>query len=298
MILGNMQNEQIIKKIEGEEENLQEEQEKISLLETFQKYEGKDEIITSKEALVNLEEERKNPPTKFMAGIPTLDSLLDGFREGDLIIISAPTKMGKTTLAQTLTHNLSQKDIPCLWFSWEMRQREFLEKFGEPIPYFVLPKSLTNSSIDWVETRIIESIAKYGTKIVFLDHLHYIVDLQTISQKAGISLLIGGIVRELKRMALKWNICIFLIAHTTKLKYVDEPELSDIRDSSFISQEADTVLMMWRLKKEGNYEFTNEARLAVRANRRNGRTGSMNLILKDNKFYEKDNYQSAYSELS
>lgn len=285
-----MKNE-LLKKVEETQEKILTEGEKLKELESLQDYTGKDEVITSEQALKILEEERKNPPLKFFSGLPSLDRILDGFREGDLVVISAPTKMGKTTLAQTFTHEFAQRNIPCLWFSWELRQKDFLEKFGEPIPYFTLPKNLIGNSVEWIEKKIIESIAKYGTKIVFLDHLHYIVDLKTISQRAGISLLIGGIMRELKRIAIKWNICIFLIAHTTKTRYDIAPELSDIRDSSFISQEADTVLMMWRLRNKKTNGFTNEARLVVKANRRNGQTGGLNLIFKDNRFYELDNRQ-------
>lgn len=284
-----MQTKEIIKKIDGELEEVQAQKEKHQLLEEFKSYEGKDEVISSQQALEAIAEERKNPPIKFMSGIPTLDSLLDGFREGDLVVISAPTKMGKTTLGQTLTHNLSRNNVPCLWFSYELKQRDFLEKFGEPIPLFTLPKNLTDNSLLWIEQRIIESIAKYRTKIVLIDHLHYLLQMETIKNKTGISLMIGALMRELKKMAISWNVCIFLIAHTTKLRYDTPPELSDIRDSSFISQEADTVLMMWRLREKGTDTFTNEARLVVQANRRNGQTGGVNLIFKDNRFYEKDN---------
>jgi len=285
-----------LKKIDNELEKVEGEKEKSDLLNLFLNYEGRDEVISSEEALKELAEERKNPPTKLMSDIPTLDSLLDGFREGDLVVISAPTKMGKTTLAMSLTHNFSKQEIPCLWFSYELRQRDFLEKFGEPIPYFLLPKNLINNTLEWLEKRIIESIAKFGTKVVFIDHLHFIVDLEVIKQRAGISLLIGGIMRELKKIALKWNICIFLIAHTTKLSYDQAPQLSDIRDSSFISQEADSVLMIWRLKAKGTDQFTNEARLVVQANRRNGNTGGINLVFNEGRFYEKSNYQSEYPE--
>jgi len=287
--LGNMQTKKLKEKIENEIEKVEAQQETDSLLDTFLSYEGKDEVITSKEALEELREEMRKPPIKMMSGLPTLDKILDGFRVGDLVVLSAPTKMGKTTFAQSLTHNFAQKDIPSLWFSYELRQQDFLAKFGEPIPYFTLPKNLTNTSLGWIEKRIVESIAKYGTKVVFIDHLHYLIGLESISQRAGISLLIGGLMRELKKICIKWNLCLFLIAHTTKLKYDQPPELSDIRDSSFISQEADTVLLMWRLKEKKSNIFTNEARLIVGANRRNGQSGGVNLIFKDNRFYEKDN---------
>ena len=95
--------------------------------------------------------------------------------------------------------------------------------------------------------------------------------------------------RELKKMALRWNVCIVLIAHTTKISFEKEPELTDIRDSSFISQEADTVLMIWRVMEKETKEYSNQARLAILANRRNGRVGKITLRLKNNKFQEETN---------
>jgi replicative DNA helicase len=85
-----------------------------------------------------------------------------------------------------------------------------------------------------------------------------------------------------------------LIAHTTKVKFDAEPDLSAIRDSSFISQEADTVLMIWRKRK---LEMSNEATLAVLANRRTGHNGIINLLLKDGRFQEStDGYATKVEE--
>lgn len=280
----------IIKKIDNELEKVHQEQEKIAALQAIQNYEGPDEVITSQEALEILAEELKKPVVKFRSGIPTLDKLLDGFREGDLVVISAPTKMGKTTLAQTFTHNFAQKEIPCLWFSYELMQKDFLQKFGEPIPFFTLPKTLTEHSLGWIKRRIIESIAKYKTKVVFLDHLHYLLNFEDISRGGNVSLLIGALMRALKGIAVKQGITVFLICHTTKLCYGKTPALEDIRDSSFISQEADTVLMMWRLKDKETDEYSDRAYLAVQANRRNGQTGKLKLVFRSGRFYEEETH--------
>jgi replicative DNA helicase len=109
------------------------------------------------------------------------------------------------------------------------------------------------------------------------------------------SLIIGGIMRELKKIALYRGITIVLIAHTAKIKFEAEPSLSDIRDSSFISQEADTVLMIWRNRSALK---PNQAVLAVLANRRTGQNGTIDLLLKDKKFIEVDkNYLATKDEI-
>jgi len=61
------------------------------------------------------------------------------------------------------------------------------------------------------------------------------------------------------------------------IKLTSEPDLDDLRDSSFIGQEADIVLMMWRLKISDT-EMSNEANLVVRAHRRTGENGLIKLI--------------------
>ncbi len=270
------------------DDEMTEEKKRLDTLELLRDYSGKDEIITSDEAWKRLANERKKGVTRFFSKIPTLDKLLDGFRPGDLIVVSAPTKMGKTTLCQSFTTALAEADVNCLWFSYEMRQQEFLEKFGESLPLFSLPATLAGNSLDWIESRIVESIAKHDSKVVFIDHLHFIVDLNFIAQRGNVSLLIGSIMRRLKQIALKWNIAIVIICHTTKIDFEKQPDLSDIRDSSFISQEADTTLMIWRVREKETGEFGNRAKLAVLANRRNGQTGKITLVLKDNRFYEED----------
>lgn len=276
-------------KIKEELEKVKEEETKLTDLSVFQNYQGEDRVITSKEAWQLLAEERKKPIIRFNTKIPTLDRMIDGFRKGDLITISAPTKQGKTTLAQTFTHGFSENNISSLWFSYELRQLDFLEKFGEKLPYFALPKKLEGNSLSWIEERIMEAIAKYGIQVVFIDHLHFLLDMSFIGQRGNVSLLIGSIMRRLKQIALKYEITIVLIAHTTKINFEKTPDLNDIRDSSFISQESDTVLMIWRLMEKGNY--IDKARLGVLANRRNGRTGIIKLDLINNRFYEEtENY--------
>lgn len=278
-----------MKEIEEKLNKIKKEQDKLREFELLQNYEGEDRVISSEDAWKGLEEERKKPVQKFFSKIPSLDRILDGFREGDLVVISGSTKQGKTTLAQTFTTGLAEAEVPCLWFSYELTQREFLEKFTEPLPYFTLPRQLKGNNLDWIEQRVVESQAKYGTKVVFIDHLHFLVDMSFIGQRGNVSLLIGSIMRKLKQIALKRSICIILVAHTRKIAFDREPDLEDIRDSSFISQEADTVLMIWRLKEKR--EFNNEARLAVLANRRSGKVGKIDLQLKNKRFYEQDNLQ-------
>jgi len=277
----------LLKKIEKELALVKDEKERISqakrLKELWEKYEGDDKIISSKDLKEEIEAERKKDHLKIYTKIPRLDRIIDGFREGNLVVVSGPTKQGKTTLCQTFTIEFAKQDMNSLWFSYEVPMFEFMEKFGDNPPLFYLPKQLKGNTMTWLEERIVESIAKFNTKVIFIDHLHYIVDMN--AQNQNMSLQIGSVMRTLKKIALKYSIVIFIVAHMKHIKLTSEPDLEDLRDSSFIGQEADIVLMMWRLKLD-NDEMSNESNLVIRAHRRTGETGKINLIHKNGRFTE------------
>lgn len=191
-----------------------------------------------------------------------MDILIEDFRAGELITISGPTKNGKTLLAQTLTVNFGKQKQQPLWFTFEVPARQFLSQFPA-LPVIYMPAKLKAHAMDWLEDRIIESFEKYNTRIVFLDHLHYLVDMARMKSP---SIEIGTVVRRLKGIAVNNEMVIFLLCHTTKGKQADGLSYDSIRDSSFVSQESDSVLMVQRRPEFGE----NAARVRVEFHRRTG----------------------------
>lgn len=105
---------------------------------------------------------------------------------------------------------------------------------------------------------------QFGTRIVFIDHLHYLLDLAAARNP---SIQIGQIIRGLKQIALRQKVVIFLAAHTTKLNPDKQLSADDIRDSSFVGQESDGVMMVWRCAPD---KKPNESRLKLEYHRRIG----------------------------
>jgi replicative DNA helicase len=213
-------------------------------------YQGSDMVISS----YQLQEEfakRGYQEKKFMSKIPSLDKYTEGFGPGNLVVISGPTKAGKTLLCQTLTDNFVKQQILSLWFTFEVIPIEFFKRFPT-LPLFYLPKEHKKHAIKWLEERIKEAKQKYEIDIVFIDHLHY---LARISGSRYPSLYIGDVTRELKMMALKNEICIFLVAHMRKTDNTNPPSANDIRDSSFIVQDCDKALVVWRKTNDVNQTF-------------------------------------------
>ena len=228
-------------------------------------YSGEDEVITSFELKDILSYQKEDIP--FMSQLSLLDYYTDGFIGGELITISGPTGAGKSLLAQTFTANFQKQDITSCWFSYELTLRQFLNRFPVPMPCFALPKILKPYSLSWLEDRIIESVVKYGVKAVFIDHLHYLFDMINFRNA---SLQIGILIRQLKFLAVRLNIAIFLLCHMTKTKFSEEPSGSDVRDSSFVTQESDTVLIIWRVKEPDSDNYENRAKILIDKARREG----------------------------
>ena len=274
----------------------------IALLEEKKKllgYAGMDRVISSeeknRELLGELAAGKEAP--KFLTKIPLLDDIVEGFRVGTVNVVSGPTGEGKTSYLQTLTKNFAEAGIRSAWFSFEIMPSEFFSRFGDSIPLFYLPKEIPEKSntMSWIRERILEAQAKYDAKVVFVDHLHYLQDMQGLSGMDNTSLYIGDIMRKLKRLSISLEIAIFLVVHV-KSDAGNQAELKkyytkdDIRDSSFVKQEADTVMMIWRKRKKADneigWEYSTASMLNLDKHRRTGKVGFLKMEHKDHIFYE------------
>lgn len=218
-------------------------------------YAGKDRVVSFQDKDKELKEHGV-PIFKVMTRMPDLDYLIDGVEGGELIVISGETKGGKSLLGQTLTMNFLKQDIKSLWFTFEMRAEQFFRRFPD-LPVAYLPREHVPYNLKWIQERILESKLKYGTQVVFIDHLHFLFDMGSVHNT---SLVIGDIVRKLKTICVNLNIVIVLICHMDKLGEKERPTARRIRDSSFLTQESDTTLVVERLpdnEKKGEFDRAN-----------------------------------------
>lgn len=211
------------------------------------------------------------------------DAMDGGVRGGELVTLSGQSGIGKTSYALWLTKKLNDSGIPVLWFTYEMNPwylKEKLEKLGgtEDMNIYV-PIDHNGKSVEWIEERIKEGIEKYACKVVFIDHLHYLIPT---NQEMNSSLLIGGIARKLKTLAVKTDSIIFLIAHMKRLMKDEKVTVDAIRDSALIANESDYVYLIERLKRKdhkGRLDsetiddanlYTEFSRITLGKNRRTG----------------------------
>ena len=245
-------------------------------------------IISSYEYRDRLIAEDKNKTVRLKSFIPSLDIALEGFELGELIVLSGPTKNGKSLLFQTITNNLvTQCGIYSVWFTYELPPRQLFNRFPQ-LPLFYLPEHLEGHSLTWLDDCIKKAIEKVSCKAVFIDHLHYLLDL---GRMKNTSLEIGAVIRGLKQLAIKHEVVIFLACHMKKTPNDREPNYDDIRDSSFVAQESDVTMMLWRQKIDKIY--TTEARLKIETSRRTGIfEKTIHLEKKEGLLYERESISS------
>jgi replicative DNA helicase len=251
-------------------------------------YKGEDSVVSFQEIAEKIKLEKDE--YRIMSGWQGLDDILKGFRLQQLVVVSALTKSGKTSWLMDLTTRI--KNTAPLWFPFEESAYELVRKFleiGEEPPRAFTPETMTGGTkrltmFDWIEFRIVESIAKYGTKTVFIDQLDFIVPMGGDNH----SLRVGQAMRDLKALAKKWNVTIFLICHLAKARMDTQPTLEDLKGSSSIGQEADTVILLWRemAREKGQVVITDNVNISVQANRRTGSTGNVKMVYSKGKFTE------------
>ncbi len=238
------------------------------------------------------------PVKPVSTGSPDLDGIIGGFENGRLYVLSAPTKQGKTTLAQTVMYNMAKQGDGSIFFSYEMGWKEVTKKWmdmdqvgrtGKPtnLPMYIpieLDRKGGELQYQWLYEAMLKAKEEQNIKLAVIDHLHFLLPLKDFQNT---SFIIGGIVREIKRMAVRLDIPIILICHVQKIKDDKVPDWTDIRDSSFITQEADCVLMMFRTKNKNAAKkvtddgtedvYRQKAILSVELDRAGGRTGKIGL---------------------
>lgn len=205
-------------------------------------YTGQDRIVSSVAYAKMLES--LPPVRKHLTGFNTLDQTIGGFEVGELIVVSGPTAMGKTLLCDSIVANMNQENKRSVFFTYEVTPSKFIENHKEPKTCVYLPLQHKPMDIAWLHERVQEAIEKYDVRAVFIDHLHFILDAMTMH---NMSLEIGKTMRFLKReIAIDLNIPVFIVCHVGKVPIGEEPSMNHLRDSSFVAQEADTVLMVSR----------------------------------------------------
>ena len=245
------------------------------------------------------------------SGLVDLDDITSGFQESDLIIIAGRPGMGKTALALTLIRNASiENNVGVGMFSLEMANHQLAMRLlcaeGRVDSHLVrtgnLPKShwknlslsvgtLAEAPIYLDDTPALSVLelrakarrlkAEKDIGMVVVDYLQLMQGPQfTESRQQEIS----NISRSLKALAKELNIPVIALSQLSRAveqRAEKKPQLSDLRESGAIEQDADVVIFLYRpWIYTGEEEDKGKAEIII-AKQRNGPTGSIDLAFLD-----------------
>ena len=281
------------------------------------------------EVLDRFEAIQANP--NVLRGIETgfrhLDRMTNGLQRSDLIVLAARPGMGKTSLAMNIVENAClRKGYTAAVFSLEMPRTQLVQRlicsYGEVSMEKALSAKLVQK--DW--KNLLLAADKMKKSKVFIDDSSRITPAQILSKcrrlksaEGRLDLImidyiqlmegelkgksspenrqqeIASITRDLKIMAKELNVPVIALSQLRRIQ-TKEPQLSDLRESGAIEQDADIVMFINRpdalaTKEElASGKIVKGAAELIIAKHRNGAPGRVQLrfIGESTKFVDVD----------
>ena len=249
-----------------------------------------------------------------VSGIPTsyseLDAMTNGFHRGDLIILAARPAMGKSALALNFANNIAKRNQgPVAIFSLEMPASSLIKRLLSAEGR-IDGKKLVSGKLSPTELAAFDrTIDQFHERKIFIDDTSMIKVGQIFSkcrklksQEGSIDLividylqLISGngrsdsrqqevseISRNLKILAKEMDcpvIALSQLSRKVEERTNHEPQLSDLRESGSIEQDADIVMFLYReayYKPDEEQSSTESVELSLKKHR-NGEIGTIQL---------------------
>src|SRR5574344_819496 len=237
-------------------------------------------------------EKRKGGLTGCPTGFKDLDKLTNGPQPSDLIILAGRPGMGKTAFALTLAAKAAiNNGKKVAFFSLEMGAEQLNQRIPAAAQPIINSELFVDDNADlglmelFSKTRSLKS--RNGLDLVIVDYLQ----LMKTGGEENRAVAIGAISRGLKILAKDLKIPVIALAQLSRKveeKGRERPQLSDLRESGSIEQDADMVWFVdrayYRSHKE---EEKTKAQLMV-AKHRNGSVADIDLtwIAEYTSFYD------------
>ncbi|MCE2616478.1 MAG: replicative DNA helicase [Phocaeicola sp.] len=254
------------------------------------------------------------------SGFNGLDKITSGWQNSDLIIVAARPAMGKTSFVLSMAKNMAvDQRIPCAMFSLEMSNVQLVNRLivnvceitgdkiknGQLEPYewqqldykinslYDAPLYVDDTpslSIFELRTKARRLVREHGIKIIFIDYLQ-------LMNASGMSFgsrqeEVSTISRSLKGLAKELNIPIIALSQlnravetrvadaNVKGSEAKRPQLSDLRESGAIEQDADIVCFIhrpeyYKIYEDGNGRDLHGMAEIIIAKHRNGAVGDV-----------------------
>jgi replicative DNA helicase len=246
-----------------------------------------------------------------ITGVPTgfvdLDEMTSGFQPSDMIIVAARPSMGKTSLVLNIAQHVgTTTDLTVGFFSLEMSKEQLFLRLltsearidahrfrsgylGEK-DYSKLSQAMgklaearvfidDTASIGVLEMRAKcrRLMAEHGLNLVIVD---YIQLMQGRGRFESRQQEIASISRSLKGLAKELSVpvvCLSQLSRASEARADHRPQLSDLRESGALEQDADLVVFIYRADQYEKSEDNEGVAELIVGKQRNGPTGSVKL---------------------
>ncbi|MBU1110431.1 replicative DNA helicase [Patescibacteria group bacterium] len=269
----------------------------------------KDTLVDSFDRLEELHKKKK----KFR-GLPTgfrdIDNVLAGLQDGNLVVLAARPSIGKTSLALNIIQYITVREkIPVGFFSLESSKEELVDRLlasqADVDSWKITTGNLSDDDFkklgdaygilgdaplfidDTPGQKIIEMRTKarrlqleHEVKLIVVDYMQLAVSRNLenrVQEVSEISQGLKNLARELKCPVLALS----QLSRAVESRGGNKPQLSDLRDSGSIEQDADVVMFLYRVEDEEEQKSKagEHIKLFV-AKHRNGPTGEIDLIFR------------------
>ncbi len=231
------------------------------------------QIRDNKDIIATMQSRIDNPVNDHGTGLSEVDRYLN-LEPGNLIIIAARPSMGKTGLVVTIIWHLLMQQEGSAFFSLEMPSEAIMlrmlankssETLGDIRHNKIINYSSYQETIDILSESenfilidaAVDHVQLYNTamslvrkkpsiKNIFIDHLTYIKDP---GGYANNHLRIGDVTKTLKRLAKDAGVKVWLLSQLNRgieSRPNKRPQLSDMRESGSIEEDADVILGIYR----------------------------------------------------
>ncbi|MEC7068552.1 MAG: replicative DNA helicase [Bacteroidota bacterium] len=225
------------------------------------------------------------------SGFEKLDLLTSGWQPSDLIIIAARPGMGKTALTLSMARNMAvTKQTPVAFFSLEMSSVQLITRLISSETGLSSEKLRTGKLVDheWKQLNVkvgdLEKAplfiddtpalsifdlrakarrlsSQHDIKLIIVDYLQ-LMTAGTTSKAGNREQEISTISRNLKSLAKELDIPVIALSQLSRAVETrggtKRPQLSDLRESGAIEQDADIVSFIYRPEYYGIEEWDDE----------------------------------------
>ncbi len=253
-------------------------------------YQNISDIVSKAIKEIDEASQKEGGITGIPSGFEELDSITAGFHPGTLVIIAARPAMGKTAFALTMMRNMAiDYKKPVAFFSLEMPATEIAMRLISAQSEIDASKLKKGTLEPWEKEQIMAQTQKLNTAPIYIDdssqlsifelrakcrRLKQRFDIQAVfidylqlmkgetdNRNGNREQEISNISRQLKSLSKELSIPVFALAQLSRAVETrggnKEPQLSDLRESGAIEQDADMVMFLYRPEYYGFTEDEN-----------------------------------------